>query len=467
MKELFNKYYNFIVIFLVVLILVSLFDKVLSLGLIVLAFLTLITFFILSKLGLKNKTLTWLLIIALIIHLGTVLFIYYFNFQPLSGGTGGYTYCHLLAVKIAENFRGGNFSFEGIPYYETGDYIYRFYPLIIGSLYAVTMPEMLIGQIFQVWLAVLFVLFTYLIVKEIGGSNKQAFLIGLIVNIYPSYLFYGSLLLKDALVASLALSGLLFCLKLIKKFSWKNFIVFYLILAGLFNFRFYIAYALLFPFIFCYLFVFNLNLRKKIIYAIIIIPLLGFLPEILLNQGFMGINVFNTSFSEENISFYQQKAYDPLAQTNPENQEVVKDALLDRVSSTPSTPSTSLFGYESTWKREKVSLKESPFNFLVNYLKYFSYILFGPLPWQMKTPVHFVALLETIPWYLLFLFIIKGIYQSIRSRNKLVLPIILFSLLVLGAITVFINNFGIITRIRIPAFAALLCLIPLGFKKYD
>ena len=462
MKELFNKYYNFIVIFLVVLILVAVFDKALALGLIVLAFLMIITFFVLSKLGLRDKTLTRLLIIALIIHLGAVLFIYYFDFQPFGGGAGGYKTCHLIATKIAENFKQGNFSFQRVPYYERGSHPYRYYSLIIGVLYTITMPEMIIGQIFQVWLAVLFVLLTYLIVKEIGGSNKQAFLIGLIVSFYPSYLFYGSLLLKDALVASLALSGLLFCLKLIKKFSWKNFIIFYLILASLFNFRFYIGYALLFTFIFCYLFVFNLNFRKKIIYAIIIIPLLGFLPEILLNQGFFGINVFSSSFNEESISFYQEKAYNPPVQTYPENTD---SGITDSSISATSTPSISLFGYESTWKREKVSFRESPFKFLVNYLKYFSYILFGPFPWQMKSPVHFFALLETIPWYILFLFIIKGIYQSIRNRNKLALPLIVFSLLILGAITIFINNFGIITRIRIPAFAVLLTLIPLGFKK--
>ena len=78
----------------------------------------------------------------------------------------------------------------------------------------------------------------------------------------------------------------------------------------------------------------------------------------------------------------------------------------------------------------------------------------------------FFALLETIPWYLLFLFIIKAIYQLVKKDNKLALSLIFFSLMVLVAITIFINNFGIITRIRIPAFIALLCLIPLGYTKF-
>jgi len=484
MKELFNKYYNFIVIFLVILILIAFFDKVLAVGIILLTFLTLFTFFVLSKLGLRSKTLTQLLIIALIIHLGAVLFIYYFNFQPFSGGTGGYKNCHLIAVAISENLRQGNFSFQGVPFYERGSYPYRFYSLIIGVLYTISAPEMIIGQMFQVWLAVLGVIFVYLTIKESEkesetrvsansprpGSritlSRWGFIIGLIVVFYPSYLFYGSLLLKDGLVTVLALAGLFFSLKIIKKFSWKNFIIFYLILAGLFNFRFYIGYALLFNFIFCWLILSNLNLKRRLVYAIIIIPLLGFLPEILLDQGFLGIDVFKSSFSEENVNFYQQEAYAPPEQIYPE----IPDSTSSSASSTSLAPSTFLNipeGYTSTWGRESVSLKENPYKFIINYSKYFSYILLGPFPWQFKKPSHFFVLLETIPWYLLFLFIIYGIYQAIKKRSKFALPIILFGLLVLGVITIFINNFGIITRIRVPAFISLLYLIPLGFKKND
>jgi len=284
----------------------------------------------------------------------------------------------------------------------------------------------------------------------------------LIVVFYPSYLFYGSLLLKDGLVTVLALAGLFFSLKIIKKFSWKNFIIFYLILAGLFNFRFYIGYALLFNFIFCWLILSNLNLKRRLVYAIIIIPLLGFLPEILLNHGFLGINLFRGSFSGENIYYYQQEAYAPPEQVYPE----IPDSTSSSASSTSSTFLNIPEGYTSTWDRETVSFKENSYKFIINYSKYFSYILLGPFPWQLKKPAHFFALLETIPWYLLFLFIINGIYQLVRKRNRFALPIIIFSLLALAVITIFINNFGIITRIRIPAFIAFLCLIPLGFKNY-
>jgi len=70
---------------------------------------------------------------------------------------------------------------------------------------------------------------------------------------------------------------------------------------------------------------------------------------------------------------------------------------------------------------------DNPLMFVVNYLKSFVYVLLGPLPWQMKYPRHFLALFETIPWYFLLFFIIKGIVASVKSY-RIAVPLIIFSL---------------------------------------
>ena len=461
MRDFFNfivirikKYYLPIIIFLTLLGFIAVFDKALALGLILLAFLMFFTFFVLSNLGLKNKTLFLLLLIVLIIHLGASLFIYYANFQPFSGGIGDYRGYHKVAVEISQRLRQGNFSLEELD-------INHYYPVIIGYIYTLTLPEMLIGQLFGVWLAALSALFVYLIVQEIGGTKKWAFLIGLLTAIYPSYLFYGSLLLKDTCVIPLALAGLLFTLKLIKNFSWRNFLIFYIILTCSIHLRFYIGYAILFSFIICWLLISNLNLRKRILYAIIIIPLLGFLPEISAGQGYYGIDSFRHFLSPKTITFYREIVYNPVVQAPP-SAETPSSAEAPPSTEVPPSTETPPTGMGSSFEMD-VGFS-GPLKFLKNSLKSFFYTLLGPFPWQMKYPRHFFALIETIPWYFLFFFIVKGIIVSIRRRCKIVLPLILFSLMALGAIALFINNFGIITRIRIPSFIALLCLIPLGFN---
>ncbi|GAH90208.1 unnamed protein product, partial [marine sediment metagenome] len=86
-----KKFLIGIILFIIVIGIIAFFNTALAVGIILIGFLTLITFLILSKIGVKSKTLYILFLITLLIHLGAVLFIYYADFQPFSGGHGDYT----------------------------------------------------------------------------------------------------------------------------------------------------------------------------------------------------------------------------------------------------------------------------------------------------------------------------------------------------------------------------------------
>ena len=468
--EIIEKRFKLIAIFLLALIIVTILDSVLAVGLIFLAFLFTISTIILKKLKIGGKKLVWLLVIAFIIHLSAVLFIYYFQFYPFAGGAGGFKTAHVIATELSNNFRAGNFSFEGVPYYEIGKYPYRHFALIIGIIYTITGVSMLVGQFFVLWLSIMTVLLSYLIVKKIGGSDKWAFIVGLLVAVYPSQLFYSSILLKDGLVTFLSLFCLLYCLKLIDKFSWKSFAIFYIFLGFLIHLRFYTGYALLLAFLISWIFFYRLKILKKIVYAVIIIVVLGVLPEISAGLGFYGEQSFAQFFNSETMSYYQETAYSKRAVINKENisqsiknnsiEEFYKANDMESVNSSKGYGST---GYDSTWKKKKFDSKKI-WESLGNYSKYFIYILLGPLPWQMTQSRHYLALFETLPLIFLMILVIFGITEGIKTLNKKMVPLLLFSLFSLGIITLFVNNYGIITRIRIPAIISLLCLIPTGFS---
>ena len=239
-------------------------------------------------------------------------------------------------------------------------------------------------------------------------------------------------------------------LKLIKNFIWRNFLIFYIILGTLIHFRLYTGFVLLFTFIFCWLLLSKLNLRKKIIYGIIIILFLGFLPQIS-GYGYYGISTIKYYFNPERITYYREVVYVPSTEIPSTKFPSVK---------TQSTDISSI-GKNSTIKVE--TNFEHPLKFLGNFLESYIYVLLGPFPWQMKYSRHYFALFETIPWYFLFFFIIKGTTESIKKYRS-TLPLIIFSLGTLGILALFVPNFGIITRIRIPSFIALLCLLPFGLN---
>lgn len=445
-----------IIIFIILAILtfgvVSFFDKVLAIGSLFLVFLCLVVLYFLPKFKMDGKLLVWLFLITFLLHILGVLFIYYTNFQPFSGGYGDFVVYQQQAQEIAVRVQQENFSLQGLQGIDVGHY----YPVIIGYLYAFTVPSMLIGQLFSAWLVALIVVFVYLIVCAIGGTEKEGFLTGLIASVYPSLAFYGSLLLKDALVVLLCLIGLLLTLKIIKKFTWSTFLIFYVVLTALIHFRFYIGYALMFGFIISWFLVSTFNLKKRIIYGIIISLLLGFSPQFL-GTGYYGFRNFESLLNTETITFYREIVYAPSVQPPPV-----------QLQPTVVQPTTSQLTVPQPGRGSSIVIKTgfgSSITFIKNTLLSFICSLLGPFPWQMTQNKHLFVLPEVIAWYFLFFFIVKGIIKSIRRHYRAILPLIIFASLVLGVLSLFMTNFGIITRIRIPAFLALLCLFPFGFKQ--
>ena len=460
------KYKKFVICAILFFIVIAFFDKVLAVGILFIAFLTVITFLILKRIGFKTKRIYILFLIALLIHLGAVLFLYYADFQPFSGGAGDYSGYNSLAQEISTRLHQGDFSLDGLS-------IGHYYPIIIGYIYALTLPEILIGQMFNAWLVALLVVFVYLIVLEIGGTEKGAFFAGLIVSVYPSLLFYGSLLLKDALVVLLCSIILLLILKLLKAFSWGKFLIFYIFLSALFHFRIYIGFAALLCFIISWFLFSNLKLRKRLLYVLIMIIVLGFIPQISTGQGYYGINFMKTYLHRKTITYFREL----LSAPNPKISPITESSVVydEPSTSEPSTSEsfTSEHIDESVDKPiikrgvgSSVTVKtgfENPFTFVKNSLISFSYTLLGPFPWHLRYLRHLFIIPELILWYFSLFFIIKGIRKPDKAH---VFTLVIFSLLVFGALSVFLTNFGITTRIRIPAFISLLCLVPFGFKRF-
>ena len=76
------------------------------------------------------------------------------------------------------------------------------------------------------------------------------------------------------------------------------------------------------------------------------------------------------------------------------------------------------------------------------------------------------------PFYLIMLTFLYGTFRIIKGNGflqwmksyKFSLPLFLFSLMAFGALSILINNFGIIARIRIPMYVVLVCVASLSFE---
>lgn len=444
-------------------------DNVLAIGIIFGAFLVGLTLILLKKFGVLDKRILLIFFIAFIIHGAFVLFLYYSHFQPFGDGGGDYDGYHAMAKEISLKLHKFDFSLgEALKWG-------HIYPVIMGYIYALTIPDMFIGQIFNTWIVGLVAILSYLLAFEITGDKKGSFFVGIISIFYPSLLFYGSLMLKDAMVVLFLMLGALMFIRLLKEFSWKDFIYLYLSAAVLFNFRFYIGYALILSFMFFGFIFSEMKIRQRLFRVLIFFVIFGSLPYFFSNQGFWGISTIKEYLNKDSITMYREVAYTEKNLTTPQKQDVdIKPQVDDKnqgllvnvakiIVGNITRPEVSN-GIGSSFEIKTNFNK--PILFVLNMGESFIYTLLGPLPWQIRGLRQLAVLVETIPWYIILYIVSVGIIKNIRLQYKNILSIIGLSFVMLGVVSLFIANFGVITRIRMPAFILISCLIPFGLFKF-
>ncbi|MSU54598.1 MAG: hypothetical protein EXS48_02040 [Candidatus Staskawiczbacteria bacterium] len=455
MLDFFKKYIWFLAGALLLICLLAFFDVAMATGLSLLVFLTMLTFIVLYQCNIRDKRLYRMLLIALVVHSFVVAVLHYTGFNPSPGGAD-YDGYHHDAVEIALRFKAANFSLQGIP-------LLHYLPVIIGVVYAITMPTMVVGQLFLVWIVLLSIILLYLLLWELWETGKGFVLVALVAICYPSFLYFSSLLLKDGLVVALSLVGLLLSLKMIKNTTLPLFLAFFATTTLLIHFRFYIGFALLFSCIICWFLLSRLEFSKKMMCGFFMVFLLGFSPQIV-GIGYYGHSQLTAFLNEKSVLNYREVAYAPKPDDNP---------LIQQEANVPPKVHPSFGGDDVSGTGSSVTVHvnfNNKYKFVINYCLSFAHAFFGPFFWQLRYGKHVLFLLETLPWYVLCFFVALGLYRSFKTNGwrhffasyARALPILVFSLLALGAMSLFINNFGILVRIRTSVFMALLCLLPLG-----
>jgi 4-amino-4-deoxy-L-arabinose transferase-like glycosyltransferase len=430
-----------------------------------------------------RKSAMVLFFVVVFIHLAATLVIHYTEFYPFGGGQGDQKAYHIVATAISEDFRQGIFSHVLIQEHLRAGRTGHYYPVIIGGLYGLTIPDPIVGKMVSVWFAALSALLVYWVALEIKASPKGALIVGFAAGIYPSYLYFGSLLLRESIVACFTLASMLLIVKLMKQFSWTLFSFFYMALFILIHFRFYVGLAVLFTFIISWFIASQFFWRKRIIYGGLLAILLGFIP-LVLNHGFYGIS---------EITYYLQADQVTSRRVSGKIERSQVNGSLPFIEETKDIGSTYLLEYsDSVHEKEKYtspfdkevdflffsqkdeagstvivwSDSKNPFLFLKSYITSFFSVALGPFPWHIKYVRQLLVLAETIPWLVVMFFTVKGLFWN-RKEWRLYLPILLVAFGVFAEIALLLNNYGTYMRIRIPAFLVFLPLLALYFRKQN
>lgn len=396
-------------------------DEALGVHLALLGCLYAATVLVMRRLGLNERNLHSLFLLTVAIRFGIVIFLHYSQIYPFGGERDDWFY-HRIGVALAERFRQGNFWLGGL-----GEF--PWYPVFLGGLYAVTVPEMLVGKATVVWLAGISAILLYSIMRALGGSEKRAFVVGFLgCNFYPSYVFYGSLLRKDTLVIPLALSGILIIVKLVAHFRWRMFFLFMVVSGLLMTLRIYAGFVLALALFLSWLLAsWRSRPGQTIVYGLVMVLVWGCAAKVM-GYGFMGIRATRKLLNPEFISHFRESQYS--------------------------------IGGSAAQVESDFS---SPQGFVGYYSRSFVNVLLGPLPWQIRETTHLFSLLEVIPWYFCLFLIIRGAGRA--SVLKVSIPALIYGIGLIGCIALFSDNLGANTGLRMSAFLVLVCLVPFGLGR--
>ncbi|MGE3466647.1 MAG: hypothetical protein AB7J13_06915, partial [Pyrinomonadaceae bacterium] len=94
------------------------------------------------------------------------------------------------------------------------------------------------------------------------------------------------------------------------------------------------------------------------------------------------------------------------------------------------------------------------------------YLMFAPFPWQASNLRQAITIPEVLVWWAMIPLLISGLIYTVKHRLRNAFPILIFSLLLTIAYSVFQGNVGTAYRQRTQIQVFLFILIGVGWTVY-
>ena len=331
------------------------------------------------------------------------------GFYPLSSGADDRDYFE-AAIAILEGHHPADLP--------------NAYPIFLAFLFTIFGQNILVGKLFNAFLGSLGVYYGVLIAREVTRSSRRTMslrhptnLVGLSLALYPSALFYSTQLLKDPLIFALGMAMLYTIIRLLHRQEVMRWIWFGALAVLLGTLRMYTLLAI------CAAFIFYVIICRKInLWSIVFFSAITSIAPLVIGWGWFGWNfIAHWILDPDKIQAFRETAY--------------------------STGGSSV----------GISLEfDDPPRLLLSYGYSLITVLIGPFPWQITSRVVAIALLESVPMWIVAFYWIKGLRRILTGNVRTAELLFLFGLILSGMIALFSDNIGANTRLRLLAWGALL-----------
>ena len=365
-----------------------------------------------------------LFLIALIARLTFGLLVHIFNLYEFFGGDS-ITYDR-IGNRLFEIWFGYSPDTEFMRQRTSRSYSGWGMYYVVAGIYSITGRNILAAQSFCAVIGAATVPMVYTCAYNIFKNQRVGKISALLVALYPAFVIWSGQLLKDGLIIFLLVLAITLVLRLQEKLRLFDVLLLGFSLFGIISLRFYIFYMAALAILGAFL-VGTSDSPQAMMRRISALVLMG-----------IGLTYFGvTSNSGSDIEEF----------TNLERIQLSRADLAKSAES----------GYGEDLD---VSTTEGAFAALPIG---FTYLLLAPFPWQMTNWRQAITLPEILLWWASIPFLLSGLWYTIKNRLRSSIPILVFSLMLTLAYSIFLGNIGTAYRQRTQIQVFLFMFIAVGW----
>jgi 4-amino-4-deoxy-L-arabinose transferase-like glycosyltransferase len=298
---------------------------------------------------------------------------------------------------------------------------------LVAAVYAVVGRNMLAVQLMNSVFGAATAVVIYLCAHHVFKNLRVARLAGIAVAFYPSLVLWSAQGLKDGPIVFLLGLAILCTLKLGEKLALKYIGILLLALVGLIALRFYVFYMI------C------VAIAGAFIIGMQQISATSFVRQ------FSAIILLGLALTYVGVTRSASLQYEQYG-----NLERLQRSRLDLAQSAESG-----FGRDVDVSSTSGAISTIPMGVL--------YLLFAPFPWQVTSLRQSITLPEMVIWWASFPLLVLGLWFAIRYRLRMISPILIFTVMLTLAYSVFQGNVGTAYRQRAQLLVFYFIFVAVGF----
>lgn len=301
---------------------------------------------------------------------------------------------------------------------------------LVASIYLITGKNLLAGQAFCAVIGAATAPLVFFCSRMIYNNLKVAKIAAFSIAIFPSFIIWSSQLMKDGLVIFLLVSTMILTMRLSEKFHPVTLVLLISCLFGVLSLRFYIFYMVLVAVVGSFV----VGLSKSntsILFRLLLTAVLG---------------VALTYFGPGERMSAQLTTFG-----NLERMQISRSDLAKRANTG--------FNEDMDISTVEGALAAIPLGF--------TYLMLAPFPWQAENLRQAITIPEVIVWWMMIPFILFGLGYTIKNRSRAALPILIFSLLLTVAYSLFLGNIGTAYRQRTQIQVFFFIFVAVGWTVYQ